>query len=385
MANVIPIDITSEELEQRSRRVAQAKHFEPVDRVPVSLGLYVRYWLPKVGGSFEEYFSDPEAMLRGQLYGQKWVLENIQSDLGLGPIYIDFQNAQDASALGCETEVSEQNGQIWVHEGWVQTEADLQRLRRIDPVRTGLAAKAQEFAERIRALSDRYVVRLRDGVELRPAEKPLLTATTMGPFTVTAEVAGMVQLCTALIERPEYARELLSIVTEKIIQWMTFCQRVQGMDELWIADDYAGNLSPAQFREFVLPCLQRIRSHFPTLHFGFHMCGKVDHLLAILANELRIDEFALFGYQVDKRLVQELMGGRIVLVGNVSPTNIYSGTPETVMAESLEALRVFGRGRGGFILADGANIPPDSPVENINALYRATVQFAAEQAGLGTT
>jgi uroporphyrinogen decarboxylase len=379
MVNIIPIAITGDELRQRSERVARAAAFEPVDRVPISLCMVVRYWLPKVGGSFAEYFNDPEAMIRGQLYGTKWLLENVESDMGMPGVFVDFQNAQDASALGCETEVGEESGQIWVHEGWVKTEADLDRLRRLNPTNTGLLAKARVYAERMKEIGDRYVVRLKDGTELHPAANPVITSATMGPFTVACEVAGMADVSLALYERPEWAAELLAVVTDKIIEWMSFVERVQGMSSLWVADDYAGNLSLHQFRQFVLPCLLRIRRAFPGRHFGFHMCGKVDHLLRCLADELGINEFALFGYQVDKQLVQEVMGGRVLLGGNVNPMNIYAGTPESVFEESIAALRVFGRGNGGFILSDGANVPPDSPVENINAMMRASRAFAAER------
>ena len=377
MVNIIPIAITSDELRQRSERLARARGFQPVDRVPVSLCIVVRYWLPKIGGSFSEYFNNPEAMIRGQLYGTKWLLENIESDMGIPNVFVDCQNALDASALGCETESGE--GNIWVREGWIKTQADLDRLRRLDPTNTGLMAKSRAFVERMREIGDRYVVRLKDGTELRPATKPLITSATMGPFTVACEVAGMADVSLALYERPDWATELLSVVTDKIIEWMSFVERVQGMGELWIADDYAGNLSLHQFRRFVLPCLLRIRHAFPGRHFGYHMCGKVDHLLRCLADELRINEFTLFGYQVNKELVQEIMGGRVVLTGNVNPLNILSGTPDSVFEEAMTALRIFGRGNGGFILADGANIPPDSPVENINAMMRAARAFAAER------
>jgi len=377
MVNVIPIAITSDELRQRDERLARARRFQPVDRVPVSLCMVVRYWLPKVGGSFSEYFNDPEAMIRGQLYGTKWLLENIESDMGVPNVFVDVQNALDASALGCETEIGE--GNIWVREGWVKTEADLERLRRLDPTNTGLMAKSRAFVERIREIGDRYIVRLKDGTELRPAANPMMTSATMGPFTVACELAGMAEVSLALHDRPEWAAELLSVVTDKIIEWMSFVERVQGMSELWIADDYAGNLSLRQFRRFVLPCLLRIRRAFPGRHFGFHMCGKVDHLLQCLADELGISEFALFGYQVDRELVQKIMGGRVVLTGNVNPMNIWLGTPDSVFEEAMTALRIFGRGSSGFVLADGANIPPESPVENINAMMRAARAFAAEK------
>lgn len=379
MVDVIRINITADELQHRSERMARAARFQPVDRVPVNMCMVARYWLPLIGGSFAEYFSDPEAMIRGQLLGAKWLLENIESDTGVPGVFVDFQNAQDASVMGCETEVSEQSGQIWVREGWVKTEADLAKLRQIDPTRTGLLAKARDFVERMRQLGDRYVVRLADGTELRPAASPVLNGSSMGPFTAACEVAGLVEVSAALYERPAFARELLSIVTDKIIKWVSFVRSTQEAGAFWLADDYASNLSLRTFREFVLPCLLRIRRAFPDPYFAFHMCGKVNHLIPTLARELGINEFALFGYQDDKQLVQREMGGRIVLSGNINPMNIHSGTPESVFQESMQALRVFGCGQGGFVLMDGANIAPGSPVENINAMMRASRAFAAEQ------
>ncbi|MBI2941209.1 MAG: hypothetical protein HYY04_12300, partial [Chloroflexi bacterium] len=291
----------------------------------------------------------------------------------------DFQNVREAGSLGCEI-VAPADDLIWVHEGWVRTEADLRKLRQIDPLATGLQRRTIEFARRMRELADRYVVRLKDGAEIRPGATAQLPAGTMGPFTVAGQLAGVTELLVALYERPEFARELLAIVTDKIIDWMAYCEQTQGMGVLGIADDYAGNLSAPHFREFVLPCLRRIRSHFPGAWFRFHMCGKVDHLVPVLADELRIQEFGLFGFELDKRRVQAVMGGRVVLVGNVAPMNVYGGTPDSVLDESLEALHVFGQGSGGFILTDGANIPPGSPVENVNAMWRAARQVVREAA-----
>ncbi len=377
MVDVIAINISSAELARRAERLARARRFQRVDRVPVYPNMYMRYWLPQIGGSYAEYFADPEVMLRSQIFGQKWILENVQSDRVFDAIYVDFQNAMDASCLGCDTVFGE-DGLIWVREGWVRTKADVRKLKEIDPLKTNLGARALAYAERMCALADRYVVRLSDGAEFRPAEHPQLSFGTMGVFTTAAQLVGLAELCEALYLEPSFARELLSVVTEKTIDLLQFCRRAQGMGAFWLADDYAGNLSAQQFREFVLPCLRRIHAHFSDRPFKFHMCGKVDHLVRVLADELCIDEFSMFGYQLDKQLVQTMMGGRVVLMGNINPMNLYTGTLETVMQESLEGLGIFGKGEGGFILSDGANIAPGTPLENINAMWRAACEFAAE-------
>jgi uroporphyrinogen-III decarboxylase len=374
VVEIITIGISSDEIRQRTERVARARRFQTVDVVPAYPNLYVRYWLPKIGGSFAEYFTDAEAMLRYQILGQKWVLENVQSDLVFNPIAVDFQNAREAGTFGCEVKYPDDDI-IWAGEGWLRGEDDLALLRQIDPISCGLQGKALQFAERMRSLADRYIVRFGDGVELKPAAQPLLPAGTMGPFTVAAQLMGMTDIYLDLYERPQFVQQVMGIVTDNIIAWLDYCRKVQPMAMLRLADDSAGNLSEKQFREFVLPHLQRIRDHFSGLHFWFHMCGAVDHLVTVLVNDLQIREFGMFGYELDKRRLQETAGGRVVLVGNVSPVNIHSGNVQTVMSEAAQALDVFGRGRGGFILSDGANIAPDSPVENVSALWQASRQF----------
>jgi uroporphyrinogen-III decarboxylase len=64
------------------------------------------------------------------------------------------------------------------------------------------------------------------------------------------------------------------------------------------------------------------------------------------------------------------MGGRIVLIGNVNPLLIHAGTPGQVREATrrvIEKLAPF----KGFIVQDGNNIPPGSPLANINAMMEA--------------
>jgi len=46
------------------------------------------------------------------------------------------------------------------------------------------------------------------------------------------------------------------------------------------------------------------------------------------------------------------------------------GSPADIEAEALDLLRFF-RGRGGFILSPGCEIPPESMPENVAALVNA--------------
>jgi uroporphyrinogen-III decarboxylase len=104
------------------------------------------------------------------------------------------------------------------------------------------------------------------------------------------------------------------------------------------------------------------------------MCGHTDHLLRIFADDLQINEYQGFGWEVDLDRIAEAMGGRVVLLGNVSPLTIAHGTPEQVKAETRRVLEKLAP-CGGLIIQDGNNIAPGSPVENINAMMAAAEEY----------
>jgi uroporphyrinogen decarboxylase len=141
-----------------------------------------------------------------------------------------------------------------------------------------------------------------------------------------------------------------------------------------MADDLAASVSPQTFRDLILPSLLRIRSEFDW--FAFHMCGKADHLLEILVDDLGINEFNGFGYQPSLEKVAQVMGGRVFLQGNVNPLLLAYGTPaevESATREVLDRLAAF----GGLVIMDGANIPPEAPLANINAMMSAAKKYGS--------
>jgi uroporphyrinogen-III decarboxylase len=133
------------------------------------------------------------------------------------------------------------------------------------------------------------------------------------------------------------------------------------------------SLSAATYREVVLPFEQRLRFHFDG-YASLHMCGKSDHLLAIFADDLKINELQGFGWQVSLDRIASVMGGRVVLIGNVNPMLIHSGTPEQVRQAVRQIIEKLGPCRG-LIIQDGNNIPPGSPLENINAMMEAAERY----------
>lgn len=376
MPEIIEIAVPIEEIEARRERVEKTRRFETPDRVPVIPAIAHRLMVPQVGVSFRDYYSDPETMLRTQILCQKWLLENVRTDAysitgAWTGAWTDFQNTFEAGSLGCEVHFPDDDIP-WVGAGWVKTDDDLRRLEAFDYVNNGINARQVAYRRAMIDVAEKYPVRFQGGPVFYPGANPSLTNTSDGPFGVTGDVMGQVEAFTAIYERPEFVHEVLRIVTEKMIQWLDFCAEEMNLsrpvDFAW-TDDLAVSLSASTFREFALPYNQEMRFHFDG-RASLHMCGKSDHLLAIFRDDLKIDEFQGFGYQVDLDRVAEEMAGRVVLLGNVSPMLIHEGTPEQVREATRRVIDKLAPHKG-LIIQDGSNIPPGTPLENINAMTEA--------------
>ena len=376
MANVIEINIPIDEIEKRRERVTKAKQFKQPDRVPVIPAIAHRFLIPQVGASFKEYYTDPETMLCTQILAQKWLLENIKTDAysitgaWIGA-WTDFQNTFEAGSLGCEV-IFPEDDIPWVGKPWLKDEKDLRKLEQIDFIDNGINSKQLSFREKMIEVAEKYPVRFLGGEIFYPGENPALTHTSDGPFGVAGDIMGQTEIFTGVFEKPEFVHELLKIVTDKLIQYLNFCWEIEKLpqprDFAW-TDDLAVSLSPDIFRDIVLPHEQRLRNNFDG-YISLHMCGRSDHLLKIFRDDLKIDELQGFGYEVDLNYIAKVMGGRVVLIGNINPMLIHSGTREQVIEETLKVIEVLAP-YGGLIIQDGNNIPPHSPIGNINAMMEA--------------
>jgi len=377
---VIEIGVPVDELEARRERVERTRRFESPDRVPVIPAVGTRFLVPRVGVRFRDYFRDPETMLRTQLLAQKWLHENIRTDATAitGPwvgVWTDFENAFEAGSLGVDV-VFPDDDIPWVGRGWVKDEADLRRLEAMDFVHGGLNARQLAFRKTMIEVAEKYPVRFRGGPVFVPAENPALTHTSDGPFGVAGDLMGQTEIFLAVKDRPDFVRELLRIVTGKLIEYLDFCwaeERLPRPKDFAWTDDLAVSLSAEDFRAVVLPSEKRLRFHFDG-RASLHMCGRSDHLLEIFRDDLAIHEFQGFGYEVDLDRVGAAMGGRVVLLGNVNPMLIRNGTPMDVRAATRRVLDKLGP-LGGLIIQDGNNIPPGSPVANINAMTAAAEEW----------
>jgi uroporphyrinogen decarboxylase len=105
------------------------------------------------------------------------------------------------------------------------------------------------------------------------------------------------------------------------------------------------------------------------------MCGISTHLHRALVEDARITSFNVFGYQVPPEVAARNLGGQALLWGNVNPMLMLNGTQAEVKQACRRCLEAMAP-CGGFMLGDGANVCPGTPIENLSAFVEAAEDYA---------
>lgn len=183
---------------------------------------------------------------------------------------------------------------------------------------------------------------------------------------------------------PELTEEMFKRCADFSIQLaQTACERFE-LDWLWSGDDVASQLSmmmsPQAWRDMIKPHLKRIedvgKSH--GLWVAHHCCGAIRPVIADLI-EIGVDVLNPIQCNCPGMEPLELkkeFGKELAFMGGVDTQGVLpNGTVGEVRRATsglIEGMTVDG---GGYILAASHTIPPETPDENIFAMY--------DEAGIG--
>jgi len=181
--------------------------------------------------------------------------------------------------------------------------------------------------------------------------------------------------------RPEMAETLMARLTDfHEAYYARYLEAGEGrIDILYVTDDYGWQkgllMSPQTWRAFIAGNLKRIVdvAHAYGAKLMLHSCGSVRDLIPDL---IAVGVDCLDPVQTQARgmapaELKAAYGDQISFHGAVdTQTTLPFGTPDDVRREVQERIAVMGAG-GGYILAPTHNIQPDTPIENVLALYEA--------------
>ena len=186
-----------------------------------------------------------------------------------------------------------------------------------------------------------------------------------GPFTLASyAVAGGSSRSHLPLRRlrathPEVFRELLAIFAEVVRDFLAY-QIDAGADVVQLFDSYAGVLTTADYRHFLLPLHRRILADLdaPSIIFVRNMNGRLDLLDGTGADVLGLD------WSVEMGSARETLGRETPVQGNLDPAALFAA-PEVVRERTAEVIDA--AGPRGHILNLGHGVDKDTPIEGVEA------------------
>lgn len=207
-----------------------------------------------------------------------------------------------------------------------------------------------------------------------------------GPFQTACDLRGTENFLTDMALQPEFAAALLDKVTTAMEGLLELAMHAGAkyfdMVEL-PGDDYAGNLnlliSPAMFRRFIKPCLERlikvVKEHNPDTRVMLHSDGAITKLLPDIV-ALGVDVIHPLEPlpAMDVPAIKEKFGNQVSFLGGIDISHAMPGTREDVIAEARLRISQLAPG-GGYILAPSNHLQADVPPENVVTLFNTAKQF----------
>jgi uroporphyrinogen-III decarboxylase len=321
-------------------QILAAYRHDRVDAPPLLIG-DVNYWITGEDPALipDDYFDDGA-------FGSMQAFQETKIDAHLAryeDIYLPFVfpwygTGVVPSAFGCS--ILFQRGEEPAVEGPViRTPEEVRRLAPPDPTRDGLMPRVLRSIDHLRANS----------------QWPVSFTDDQGPFNIALNLVGLETIMLWMYDHPTVVHELMDLCTTVLIDWVALQKRhagqpldsgayphairlPDGFGGVWISDDDSTIVSPALYREFVVPYNGRVFEAFGggTLHY----CGNAGHQLE---NFLETD--GLTGLNVwcmgefeQVFRAQEVLGERVALmVCDYTPVEI-----EAYFRDLLAGLRPSG-------------------------------------------
>lgn len=203
------------------------------------------------------------------------------------------------------------------------------------------------------------------------------------PFTLAAYMVegegrqGFGEVKKMMYRDPATLTRLLDKLADAMADYLSFQVRC-GAQALQIFDSWAGILSPADYRAFALPAVQRLvrgldRGDAPLIYFA----PAAGHALGYGA-ETGADVLGVC-WRTPLDEARRLVAGQVALQGNLDPHVLFAA-PEVVRAQAGAVLDAAGDAPG-HIMNLGHGILPETPIASVEALVETVAARAASAAG----
>lgn len=168
---------------------------------------------------------------------------------------------------------------------------------------------------------------------------------------------------TLMYRAPQAWHRLMEVLASNVVSYLRR-QIEAGAQAVQVFDSWVGCLSPADYREFVLPHMKRLFAALPetvpAIHFGTGTAGLLELLREAGGSVIGLD------WRVDLGTAWLRVGFDRAVQGNLDPVTLL-GSREALLVRAREILDRAG-GRPGHIFNLGHGVLPQTPVDHVRAL-----------------
>lgn len=151
-------------------------------------------------------------------------------------------------------------------------------------------------------------------------------------------------------------------------------QAQAGAQVLQLFDSWVGSLSPADYREFVLPYSRRAiqmaqETGVPIIHFGTDTAGILHLIKETGGDVIGVD------WRIDLDVAWQGLGDDVAVQGNLDPVTLFAPWPE--LQKRAQIVLDQAGGRPGHIFNLGHGILPQTPVDNVKRLVDFVHEYSS--------
>ncbi len=208
------------------------------------------------------------------------------------------------------------------------------------------------------------------------AGKPVLSG-CIGPYSLAGRLFDMTEIMIAIYTEPDTIHLLLQKCTQFLIDY-TKALKATGVNGVLVAEPAAGLLSNEDCLGFSSVYVKQMVEAVQDDQFMvvLHNCGNTGQCTDAM---LQTGAWAYhFGNAMDMTLALDTCPANALVMGNLDPVGLFKmSTPGQVKKVTLDLLQRTAKYRN-FVLSSGCDIPPHTPIENIDAFYEAFMSFRTE-------
>lgn len=196
----------------------------------------------------------------------------------------------------------------------------------------------------------------------------------IGPYSLAGRLFDITEIMTHVLIDPDSAKVLLQKSCDFLIDYAK-AYKSAGIDGIVIAEPAAGLLPEEMCHDFSSVYVKQIVDAVQddTFLVILHNCGNTVPLVPTM---LSTGAAGLhFGNAIDMMDILPQIPSNILTFGNLDPVSVFKiADSETVYKKTIELLEKT-KDFPNFIISSGCDIPPGSPLQNLDSFFNAVNDF----------